>query len=99
MTPSAPQACSALIGDIGGTNARFALVTPGEFLPREILTLPSAEYAGPAPTLLAWSLAPAPAWDGQLGAEPACLTGASVDRRHHVDRSQREKRCMASLAS
>ena len=47
MTLSAAQARPALIGDIGGTNARFALVTPGEFMPREILTLPSAEYTGP----------------------------------------------------
>lgn len=35
----------ALIGDIGGTNARFALVTPGEFDLREIQTLPCADYA------------------------------------------------------
>ena len=47
MTLSAPPTRPALIGDIGGTNARFALVTPGEFVPREILTLPSAEYTGP----------------------------------------------------
>ncbi|MCE8022382.1 glucokinase [Halomonas sp. MCCC 1A11036] len=36
----------ALIGDIGGTNARFALVTPGEHAPREILALPCADYPG-----------------------------------------------------
>ncbi|WP_300271228.1 glucokinase [Halomonas sp.] len=36
----------ALIGDIGGTNARFALVTPGAFAPHDILTLPCADYPG-----------------------------------------------------
>lgn len=34
----------ALIGDIGGTNARFALVTPGSFAPHDILSLPCADY-------------------------------------------------------
>ncbi|MCC5883146.1 MAG: glucokinase [Halomonas sp.] len=36
----------ALIGDIGGTNARFALVTPGEFVPHDVLALPCADYPG-----------------------------------------------------
>ncbi|MDC8802269.1 glucokinase [Halomonas pacifica] len=36
----------ALIGDIGGTNARFALVTPGGFEPHDILSLPCADYSG-----------------------------------------------------
>lgn len=36
----------ALIGDIGGTNARFALVTPGTFEPQHILSLPCADYPG-----------------------------------------------------
>ncbi|MGM0701076.1 MAG: glucokinase [Pseudomonadota bacterium] len=36
----------ALIGDIGGTNARFALVTPGAFEPRDVLSLPCADYPG-----------------------------------------------------
>jgi len=36
----------ALIGDIGGTNARFALVTPGAFAPHDILALPCADYPG-----------------------------------------------------
>ncbi|WP_046079249.1 glucokinase [Halomonas sp. HG01] len=36
----------ALIGDIGGTNARFALVTPGGFEPHDILSLPCADYPG-----------------------------------------------------
>ncbi|GEN28922.1 glucokinase [Halovibrio variabilis] len=36
----------ALIGDIGGTNARLALVSPGEIIPRDILNLPCADYAG-----------------------------------------------------
>jgi len=36
----------ALIGDIGGTNARFALVTPGGFAPHDILALPCADYPG-----------------------------------------------------
>ncbi|WP_129139059.1 glucokinase [Modicisalibacter coralii] len=34
----------ALIGDIGGTNARFALVRPGDFAPYEIRTLACADY-------------------------------------------------------
>ena len=37
----------ALIGDIGGTNARFALVTPGSFAPLQVLSLPCADYPGP----------------------------------------------------
>ncbi|MDN3521833.1 glucokinase [Halomonas ramblicola] len=36
----------ALIGDIGGTNARLALVTPGAFEPHDILSLPCADYPG-----------------------------------------------------
>lgn len=36
----------ALIGDIGGTNARFALVTPGEHAPRDSIALPCADYPG-----------------------------------------------------
>jgi glucokinase len=36
----------ALIGDIGGTNARFALVTPGAFAPHDIQSLPCADYPG-----------------------------------------------------
>lgn len=35
-----------LIADIGGTNARFALVSPGEE-PRHALVLPCAEFPGP----------------------------------------------------
>ncbi|EPC01190.1 glucokinase [Litchfieldella anticariensis FP35 = DSM 16096] len=38
----------ALIGDIGGTNARFALVTPDTFEPHDILSLSCADY----PTLV-----------------------------------------------
>lgn len=34
----------ALIGDIGGTNARFALVTPDTFELRDIHSLPCADY-------------------------------------------------------
>ncbi|XKH61561.1 glucokinase [Halomonas sediminis] len=40
MTPT------ALIGDIGGTNARFALVTSGTFEPHDIRSLPCADYPG-----------------------------------------------------
>lgn len=36
----------ALIGDIGGTNARLALVSPGEVTPHDILNLPCADYPG-----------------------------------------------------
>ncbi|WP_251977949.1 glucokinase [Salinicola avicenniae] len=36
----------ALIGDIGGTNARFALVMPGSVELQSIETLPCARYAG-----------------------------------------------------
>ncbi|MBE0464617.1 MAG: glucokinase [Halomonadaceae bacterium] len=36
----------ALIGDIGGTNARFALVTPGQTAPQQIINLPCADYPG-----------------------------------------------------
>ncbi|WP_447556017.1 glucokinase [Vreelandella sp. EE22] len=37
----------ALIGDIGGTNARFALVIPGDTAPYDMHNLPCADYAGP----------------------------------------------------
>lgn len=37
----------ALLGDIGGTNARFALTTPGAIAPHSIHSLPCADYAGP----------------------------------------------------
>ena len=37
----------ALIGDIGGTNARLALVTPGAVAPHDIRSLPCADYDGP----------------------------------------------------
>ncbi|MFB9868317.1 glucokinase [Vreelandella sulfidaeris] len=36
----------ALIGDIGGTNARLALVYPGEVTPHDIINLPCADYPG-----------------------------------------------------
>lgn len=36
----------ALIGDIGGTNARLALVTPGDVTPHHIINLPCADYPG-----------------------------------------------------
>ncbi|MGJ7459949.1 glucokinase [Halomonas sp. MA07-2] len=36
----------ALIGDIGGTNARLALATPGAFAPHDIQSLPCADYPG-----------------------------------------------------
>ena len=35
----------ALVGDIGGTNARFALVTPGEYNLHDIKKLPTADYS------------------------------------------------------
>jgi glucokinase len=37
-----------LVADIGGTNARFAYVGPGRMLPEHVMTLPVAQYAGPA---------------------------------------------------
>lgn len=36
----------ALIGDIGGTNARLALVTPGDITPHDIINLSCADYPG-----------------------------------------------------
>ena len=36
----------ALIGDIGGTNARLALVAPGDITPHDIINLPCADYPG-----------------------------------------------------
>ncbi|MCL7931527.1 glucokinase [Halomonas llamarensis] len=36
----------ALIGDIGGTNARLALVPPGDTAPHDIINLPCADYPG-----------------------------------------------------
>ncbi|MCB8890208.1 glucokinase [Vreelandella malpeensis] len=37
----------ALIGDIGGTNARFALVIPGDTAPYDMQNLACADYPGP----------------------------------------------------
>ncbi len=37
-----------LLADIGGTNARFATLGPGRALPEHVMTLPVAQYAGPA---------------------------------------------------
>lgn len=44
----------ALVGDIGGTNARFALVVPGEFELQHIDTLPTANYDSLADALHAY---------------------------------------------
>jgi glucokinase len=44
---------TSIVGDIGGTNARFArLAADGS--PQQILTLPGADYAGPAEALQAY---------------------------------------------
>ncbi len=37
-----------LVADIGGTNARFAYLGPGRTAPEHVMTLPVAQYAGPA---------------------------------------------------
>lgn len=42
LTPNAP----ALLADVGGTNARFALLDAAHALPRAIRTLPCADYPG-----------------------------------------------------
>lgn len=42
----------ALIGDIGGTNARFALTTPGAIAPHAIHSLRCADYSGPVAAIL-----------------------------------------------
>ena len=44
----------SLIGDIGGTNARFALVNSGTLDIRNIQTLPCAEFAGPKQAIRAY---------------------------------------------
>ena len=47
-----PTRPPGLIADIGGTNARFALVAPGGEAASAPLTLPCADYAGPAEAAL-----------------------------------------------
>ncbi len=37
-----------LVADMGGTNARFAYLGPGGKQPAQVMTLPVAQYAGPA---------------------------------------------------
>ncbi|MFD2189533.1 glucokinase [Pistricoccus aurantiacus] len=44
----------ALIGDIGGTNARFALTTPGAAAPYAIHNLACADYPGPVEAIRAY---------------------------------------------
>jgi glucokinase len=87
----------ALIGDIGGTNARLALVTPGEFAPRDIQSLPCADYAGPVEAVQA-HLAQV-GLVGEAAPREACLAFACPIREdrvamtnNHWDFSQRQVR-------
>jgi glucokinase len=64
----------ALIGDIGGTNARFALVAPGAFEPHDIQTLPCADYPGVVEAARDYLSRVAPS--GDKAPEEACLAFA-----------------------
>ena len=60
----------ALIGDIGGTNARLALVTPGEVTPHDILNLPPSGCINVHASLL-------PRWRGAAPIHRAIEAGDS----------------------
>lgn len=91
MTLTAP----ALIGDIGGTNARFALIEPGNPTPQAVVSLPCRQY----PSLEA-AVADYLGRAGIGGVSQACLAVASPLRgpevrmtnnpwQFHIDRVQR----------
>lgn len=65
MNTEPPDTYPRLLGDIGGTNARFALIrAPGDTL-EAMLTLPCAEFAGPAEAIehyLTLTASPRPRW-------------------------------------
>ena len=85
MTLSAPPTRAALIGDIGGTHARFALITPGEFVPQEVLTLPCAEYADPVEAIRHYLLQTG--LDAETTPREACLAFAGPIDTDHIELS------------
>lgn len=65
MPPALIHTFPRLVGDIGGTNARFALITAPGGQPEAIRTLPCADFDGPAAAMehyLAGTTTPRPRW-------------------------------------
>jgi glucokinase len=52
--PGAPSGFPRLVGDIGGTNARFGLVYSADEVPRHVHSLRVADYPGPAAAIKAY---------------------------------------------
>ncbi len=76
----------ALIADIGGTNARFALAFPGEREARDALVLRCADYAGPEQAARAYLERTAPARRPMRGAFAFAgpITGDRVAMTNHA---------------
>lgn len=65
MFSGSPDTFPRLVGDIGGTNARFALIAAPEREIEAMRTLPCADFAGPAEAIehyLAENALPRPRW-------------------------------------
>ena len=71
MEPVNPQLTCALVGDIGGTNARFAIADLSTFELSQIVQFPCSSHSGPAAAIHAYL--------GQIGrrADYACLAVAA----------------------
>lgn len=90
-----------LIADIGGTNARFALVPPGATEAVNPMTMPCADYAGPAEAALAYldTVAPAQRPDRAAFAVACPILDDAVAMTNHAWRfSIEEVRCRLSLS-
>ena len=77
---------SSLIADIGGTNARFALVPDGTAEAAEPLVFPCADYAGPAEAALAYlqRIRPDPMPVRAAFAVASPVVGDKVEMTNHV---------------
>ena len=68
----------SLVADIGGTSARFGLVSPGRIRPERVEVLSCASYTGPAEAVRFYL--------SRVGVEvlDACFSVASPDRGDHI---------------
>ncbi|MDB5800905.1 MAG: glucokinase [Rhodocyclales bacterium] len=83
-TPSTSSSTTSIVGDIGGTNARFARIA-ADGSPQQILTLRCADYTGPAEALQAYlsrTQGPAPQAAAIGIANP--LSGDRVQMTNHT---------------
>ncbi len=83
--PSTRRHGNKLVADIGGTNARFAIVPAGAHAPTQELVLPCAEFAGPVEAIRHYleRIGGAPPVEAGLAiANP--VTGDAVKMTNHV---------------